>query len=41
MFYPDTTIPYYNITLEEYEITSREEIMFKIKETSQSLDKVE
>lgn len=37
MFYNDGDIPYYNITLEEYEITSREEIMFKIKETSQSL----
>jgi len=41
LFYNDGYIPFYNITLEEYEITSREEIMFKIKETSQSLDMIE
>ena len=41
MFYNDGQIPYYNITLEEYEISSREEIMFKIKETSQSLSDIE
>ena len=41
MFYNDGEIPYYNITLEEYEISSREEIMFKIKETSQSLSDIE
>jgi len=40
MFYNEGDIPYYNITLEEYEITSRDEIMFKIKETSQSLDDI-
>ena len=40
MFYNEGDIPYYNITLEEYEITSREEIMFKIKETSQSLSDI-
>lgn len=37
LFYNQGEIPYYNITLEEYEISAREEIMFKIKETSQSL----
>jgi len=40
LFYPVNKIPYYNITLEEYEISSREEIMFKIKETSQSLNQI-
>lgn len=40
LFYEDGKIPYYNITLEEYEISSREEIMFKIKETSQSLNQI-
>ena len=40
MFYPEGTIPYYNITLEEYDITPTEEIMFKIKETSQSLSEI-
>jgi len=40
MFYNDGDIPYYNITLEEYEISDREEIMFKIKETSQSLNEI-
>ena len=38
LFYEDNTIPYYNITLEEYAIDGVEEIMFKIKETSQSLN---
>lgn len=37
LFYQESRIPYYNITLEEYDITATEEIMFKIKETSQSL----
>ena len=41
LFYDQSTIPYYNITLEEYEVTSTEEIMFKIKETSQNLDMIE
>jgi hypothetical protein len=41
LFYVNGNLPYYNITLEEYEITSREEIMFKIKETSQSLSDIE
>ena len=40
LFYNQGDIPYYNITLEEFEITSREEIMFKIKETSQSLSDI-
>jgi len=40
LFYNDGEIPYYNITLEEYEISDREEIMFKIKETSQSLNQI-
>lgn len=40
LFYEINKIPYYNITLEEYEINSREEIMFKIKETSQSLNEI-
>lgn len=40
LFYAVNKIAYYNITLEEYEITSREEIMFKIKETSQSLNQI-
>ncbi len=40
LFYEINKVPYYNITLEEYEISSREEIMFKIKETSQSLNKI-
>ena len=40
MLYNEGDIPWYNITLEEYEISSREEIMFKIKETSQSLSDI-
>jgi len=40
LFYEVNKIAYYNITIEEYEISSREEIMFKIKETSQSLNKI-
>ena len=40
LFYPDNRIPYYNITLEEYQISSEEEIMLKIKETSQSLNDI-
>lgn len=40
LFYPDGRIPYYNITLEEYEISSTEEIMYKIKETSQNLNQI-
>jgi len=41
LLYDQSTIPYYNITLEEYEVSATEEIMFKIKETSQNLDMVE
>ena len=40
LLYDQSTIPYYNITLEEYEVDSSEEIMFKIKETSQSLNDI-
>ncbi len=40
LFYPDGRIPYYNITLEEYQISDEEEIVFKIKETSQSLNEI-
>ena len=40
LFYPDNSIPYYNITLEEYIISDEEEIMLKIKETSQSLNQI-
>ncbi len=40
LFYPDNRIPYYNITLEEYLISDEEEIMLKIKETSQSLNDI-
>lgn len=40
LFYNDGEIPFYNITLEEYELTSNEEIMFKVKETSQSLNQI-
>ena len=40
MFFNDGEIPYYNITLEEYLISDIEEIMFKIKETSQSLNQI-
>jgi len=40
MFYNQGDIPYYNITLEEYQITDEEEIMLKIKETSQSLNDI-
>ena len=40
LFYADNAIPYYNITLEEYVISSEEEIMLKIKETSQSLNEI-
>ena len=40
LVYVDGELPTYNITLEEYEITDREEIAYKIKEISQSLNKV-
>ena len=42
LLYEDSpgNIPTYNITLEEYEITDREEIAYKIKEISQSLNQV-
>jgi len=40
LFYNDGDLPFYNITLEEYQITDEEEIMLKIKETSQSLNDI-
>lgn len=40
LFYNDGKIPFYNITLEEYLISDEEEIMLKIKETSQSLNDI-
>tara|TARA_B100000459_G_C8441928_1_gene141995 strand:- start:12 stop:494 length:483 start_codon:yes stop_codon:yes gene_type:complete len=40
LYLEEEDIPKYNITLSEYEITDREEIAFKIKETSQSLNEV-
>ena len=40
LIYEDGALPTYNITLEEYEISDREEIAYKIKEISQSLNKV-
>ena len=33
-------VPRYNITLSEYKISDKEEIVFKIKETSQSLSEI-
>ena len=41
LLYIDGELPLYNIELEEYEISDREEITFKIKEISQSIDGVE
>tara|TARA_Y100000004_G_scaffold146083_1_gene166838 strand:+ start:791 stop:1282 length:492 start_codon:yes stop_codon:yes gene_type:complete len=40
LLYEEGTIPYYNIELEEYEISDREEIAFRIKEVSQSVDEL-
>lgn len=40
LYLEEEEIPKYNITLSEYEITDREEIAFKIKEISQSLNEV-
>tara|TARA_Y100000114_G_C11752366_1_gene325045 strand:+ start:614 stop:1117 length:504 start_codon:yes stop_codon:yes gene_type:complete len=37
LLYEDGEKPYYCITLEEYEITDREEIAFKLKEVSQNV----
>ena len=41
LLYIDGEIPFYNIELEEYEISDREEITFRIKEIAQSNDEVE
>lgn len=40
LLYIDGEIPFYNIELEEYEISDREEITFRIKEVSQSVDEL-
>lgn len=40
LYLEEEDIPKYNITLSEYKISDTEEIMFKIKETSQSLSEV-
>jgi len=40
LFYNVGDIPFYNITLEEYQLTDEEEIMLKIKETSQNLNQI-
>ena len=40
LLYNDRELPTYNITLEEYTISDREEIAYKIKETSQSLNQI-
>ena len=40
MLFYQGEIPYYNITLEEYQLSDEEEIMLKIKETSQSLNQI-
>lgn len=40
LLYNDRELPTYNITLEEYTISDREEIAYKIKETSQSLNNI-
>jgi len=40
LLYNDRELPTYNITLEEYTISDREEIAYKIKETSQSLNSI-
>ncbi len=41
LLYAEDKVPSYIIYLEEYEISDREEITFKIKEKSQDFDKVE
>lgn len=40
LLYEDGDLPYYNIELEEYQISDREEIMFRIKEIGQSLNEI-
>jgi len=41
LFYEDGLgVPFYNITLEEYEISDKEEVMFMIKEIGQSLNQI-
>ena len=40
LYEEEADLPRYNITLSEYQISDREEIVFKIKETSQSLSEI-
>ena len=40
ILHDDGNLPFYNITIEEYEISDREEIAYRIKETSQNIGKV-
>jgi len=40
LYSEEEDIPRYNITLSEYKISDKEEIIFKIKETSQSLSEI-
>ena len=37
IIYPDGMIPYYKITLEEYKISDKEEIIYKLKEVGQNV----
>jgi hypothetical protein len=39
LFYDEGDLPLYNITLEEYQITDNEEIIYKLKESSQNVGK--
>lgn len=41
LLYEEGEVPLYNIELEEYQISDREEIAFKIKEISQSIGEIE
>lgn len=41
LLYEDGRLPLYNITLEEFKISDREEIIYRIKEIGQSLNEVE
>ena len=40
LLYIDGEVPLYNIELEEYQISDREEITYRIKEVSQSVDEL-
>jgi|TARA_R100000482_G_scaffold63893_1_gene23688 hypothetical protein len=39
LFYDEGDLPLYNITLEEYQITDNEEIIYKLKESAQNVGK--